>query len=103
MESLRSLALCGRLLSVGFAAGDIPAVRLNRLLLNNVDVRGVSWGPYARQYRASPGGRDDLQRLVASGSVRPPLRHVRPLADIAEAMTAMLQRRTLGKTVLTLQ
>ena len=42
VESLRSLALCGRLLSVGFAAGDIPAVRLNRLLLNNVDVRGVS-------------------------------------------------------------
>ena len=47
-DSLRSLATQGRLLVVGFAAGQgIPEVKVNRLLLNNVDVRGVGWGAYA--------------------------------------------------------
>ncbi len=45
LDSLRSLAAQGRLLVVGFAAGQgIPEVKVNRLLLNNVDVRGVDWG-----------------------------------------------------------
>jgi NADPH:quinone reductase len=47
-DSLRTLAPQGRLLVVGFAGGQgIPEVRVNRLLLNNVDVRGVGWGAYA--------------------------------------------------------
>ena len=47
-DSLRSLAPQGRLLVVGFAAGQgIPEVKVNRLLLNNIDVRGVGWGAYA--------------------------------------------------------
>ena len=47
-DSLRCLAEQGRLLVVGFAAGQgIPEVKVNRLLLNNVDVRGVGWGAYA--------------------------------------------------------
>ena len=47
-DSLRSLAPQGRLLVVGFASGQgIPEVKVNRLLLNNVDVRGVGWGAYA--------------------------------------------------------
>ncbi|HSJ22115.1 MAG TPA: NADPH:quinone oxidoreductase family protein, partial [Nocardioidaceae bacterium] len=46
-DSLRSLAPLGRLLVVGFTAGAIPEVRVNRLLLNNIDVRGVGWGAYA--------------------------------------------------------
>src|SRR5690349_3983442 len=46
-DSLRSLGTQGRLLVVGFTAGAIPEVKVNRLLLNNVDVRGVGWGAYA--------------------------------------------------------
>ena len=47
-DSLRSLGTQGRLLVVGFAAGQgIPEVKVNRLLLNNIDVRGVGWGAYA--------------------------------------------------------
>src|SRR3954466_14373193 len=47
-DSLRSLGTQGRLLVVGFASGQgIPEVRVNRLLLNNIDVRGVGWGAYA--------------------------------------------------------
>ena len=47
-DSLRCWPPQGRLLVVGFAAGQgIPEVKVNRLLLNNVDVRGVGWGAYA--------------------------------------------------------
>ena len=47
-DSLRALGAQGRLLVVGFASGPgIPEVKVNRLLLNNTDVRGVGWGAYA--------------------------------------------------------
>src|SRR5690606_24979380 len=45
-DSLRCLAEDGRLLVIGFTAGEIPHVRVNRLLLNNVSVVGVGWGAY---------------------------------------------------------
>ena len=46
-DSLRSLAAGGRLLVIGFTGGDIPTVKVNRLLLNNVDAVGVGWGAWA--------------------------------------------------------
>ena len=45
-DSLRSLAPAGRLLVVGFTGGEIPTVKVNRLLLNNIDVVGVGWGAW---------------------------------------------------------
>lgn len=49
LDSLRCLKPLGRLLVVGFAAGEIPEVKVNRLLLNNIEVIGVGWGAYLRQ------------------------------------------------------
>ena len=46
-DSLRSLREHGRLLVIGFTAGSIPEVKVNRLLLNNISVVGVGWGAYA--------------------------------------------------------
>ena len=46
-DSLRSLAPGGRLLVIGFTGGEIPTVKVNRLLLNNVDVVGVGWGAWS--------------------------------------------------------
>src|SRR6185312_6400039 len=73
-DSLRSLAPEGRLLVVGFTGGEIPTVKVNRLLLNNIDVVGVSWGALAMQ---EPGF---LQRqwttlwpYLESGAFDPPL------------------------------
>ena len=45
-DSLRSLAPGGRLLVIGFTGGEIPTVKVNRLLLNNVDAVGVGWGAW---------------------------------------------------------
>ena len=101
LESLRSLTIGGRLLSLGYVAGEIPSVRLNRLLLANIDVSGVAWGPWTR---AHPGFArqqwDELMPLVESGAVRPDVRQIVPVEDIAAAMRAMLDRKSLGKTVL---
>ena len=103
-DSLRSLAPLGRLLVVGFTAGSIPQVRLNRLLLNNIDVRGVGWGAYAM---ARPGFMrrqwEELQPMMDAGVIDPPIGETCPLEDIGRALQDMADRRTLGKTVLTLR
>ncbi len=100
-DSLRSLASGGRLLVVGFTGGDIPTVRLNRLLLNNVDAVGVAWGAWALSH---PGYLvqqwSELQPLLASGAVAAPQPDVYPLERAAEAIAALENRAAKGKVVL---
>jgi NADPH:quinone reductase len=104
LESLRSLSASGRLLSLGYVAGSIPSVRLNRLLLNNIDVRGVSFGSYARQHPGFARRQwDKIELLVAAGRVRPLLGSVGRLEDIADELRAIQERRAIGKTVLTVR
>jgi NADPH:quinone reductase len=103
-DSLRSLATGGRLLVVGFTGGSIPQVKVNRLLLNNIDVRGVGWGAYAM---VRPGYLrsqwDELVPMMVSGVVDPPVGTTYPLEEVGRALSDMEQRRVLGKTVLTLR
>lgn len=100
-DSLRSLAPQGRLLVVGFAAGQgIPEVKVNRLLLNNVDVRGVGWGAYAM---ARPGFMQGqwqaLLPMIESGAVKPPIGATYSMEEMGRALLDMDQRKTLGKSV----
>src|SRR3954463_10004201 len=100
-DSLRSLATQGRLLVVGFASGQgIPEVKVNRLLFNNVDVRGVGWGAYAM---VRPGYMreqwDALLPMIESGVVKPPIGETYAFEDMGRALVDMDQRKTLGKSV----
>lgn len=99
-DSLRSLSTEGRLLVVGFTGGTIPEVRANRLLLNNIDVRGVGWGAYAM---VRPGYMraqwDRLVPLMRSGVIAPPIGATYPLESVGDALVEMEERRTLGKSV----
>jgi NADPH2:quinone reductase len=100
-DSLRSLAPQGRLLVVGFAAGQgIPQVKVNRLLLNNIDVRGVGWGAYAM---VTPGFMQDqwaaLLPMIEEGVVRPPVGTTYDLEEFGAALRDMEERRTWGKSV----
>jgi NADPH:quinone reductase len=100
-DSLRCLAEQGRLLVVGFASGEgIPEVKVNRLLLNNVDVRGVGWGAFAM---VRPGYMQqqwqELLPMVESGVVKPPIGATYALEDFGRALQEMDDRRTLGKSV----
>jgi NADPH:quinone reductase len=100
-DSLRSLAPEGRLLVVGFTAGDIPTVRVNRLLLNNIDVVGVGWGAYALSrpgYVAQQWA--ELGPHLRSGALTPLISATLPLERAAEALATIDERRVTGKVVL---
>ncbi len=102
-DSLRSLAPEGRLLVVGFTGGTIPQVKVNRLLLNNIDVRGVGWGAYAMVREGFMRGQwDALLPMIESGVVDPPVATTYPVAEVARALADLERRAVRGKTVLTL-
>ena len=103
-DSLRCLAPLGRLLVVGFTAGAIPEVRVNRLLLNNIDVRGVGWGAYAMVRSGFMRSQwDELLPMMESGVVDPPIGSTYPLEDVRVALTDLAERRATGKSVLSLK
>lgn len=108
-ESLRCLADGGTLVTVGYAAGRIPMVPANILLLKNIAVAGLNWGTYLGW---SPGdGRgqhaprvralwDQLMAWWSAGLLRPELHAGYPLARFREAMAEVRERRAVGRVVL---
>ncbi len=103
-DSIRSLAPAGRLLVVGFTAGEIPTVKVNRLLLKNVEVIGAAWGEWVMTH---PGYLteqwDEVEPLLASGKIAPPEPVLYPLERAAEAVASLDNRTATGKVVVTLR
>jgi NADPH2:quinone reductase len=101
LDSLRSLREEGRLVVVGFTGGSIPEVKVNRLLLNNVDVVGAGWGAYVM---AKPDVNrrigEEIAKLMASGAVRPIVGEHFPLERAGDALKLIDERRATGKVVL---
>ena len=103
-DSLRSLADDGRLLVIGFTAGEIPTVQVNRLLLNNIEVVGVGWGAYALKRRGFVADQwQKLQPHLEAGEFTPPVGATFALENTTDALLAIDERRALGKVVLTLR
>jgi NADPH2:quinone reductase len=103
-DSLRSLAPEGRLLVVGFTGGEIPTVKVNRLLLNNISVVGVGWGAFwlpRVEYLQEQW--TELVPHLESGAIDPPLGSSYPLAQAGAAVRELDQRQATGKVVLTLR
>ena len=99
-DSVRALAPEGRVLVVGFAEGEIPTLKVNRLLLRNADVVGVAWGAFVGDKRDfSAEIQADLERLAAAGAVRPILDAEYRLEDGAAAVARLEERGALGKVV----
>jgi NADPH2:quinone reductase len=97
-DSLRSLAPAGRLLVVGFTGGEIPTVKVNRLLLNNVDVVGVGWGAWTMTHPDALAEQwEGLAALLKSGRLAAPQPDVYPLSRAAEAVAALENRTARGK------
>ena len=99
-DAIRAMATEGRLLVIGFAAGGIPTVKVNRLLLRNVRVVGVGWGEFVNR---TPGAQAQvgaaLSRLVGEG-LRPPAPVRFPLSDGAAALQSLADGKINGKLVL---
>jgi len=101
-QSLRCIAWEGRLLVIGFAAGDIPEVPAGLVLVKNISMIGVYWGAY-RMHEPEIIARS-LRRLFAwfdEGTLRPVISETLPLERAAEAMQRLLHREARGKIVLT--
>jgi NADPH2:quinone reductase len=100
-DSLRSLRPEGRLVVVGFAGGAIPEVKVNRLLLSNIDVVGAGWGGYAlaRPALCAEIG-EAIGRMIEQGFVRPIVGARFPLERASEALLEIDERRAVGKVVL---
>ncbi|MBY4275809.1 NADPH:quinone oxidoreductase family protein [Rhodococcus fascians] len=100
-DSIRSLAPSGRILVLGFTGGEIPTVKVNRLLLNNVDVVGVGWGAW---WMTRPGYLAtqwaEIEPLLADGSLVAPEPSVFPVSDAAAAIASLENRTAAGKVVL---
>ncbi|MGI9126253.1 MAG: NADPH:quinone oxidoreductase family protein [Mycobacterium sp.] len=99
-DSLRSLAPAGRLLVVGFTGGEIPTVKVNRLLLNNIDVVGVGWGAWTMRHPDALAEQwQGLSALLESGKLAAPQPQVFPLEEAAAAVAALENRTAKGKVV----
>jgi NADPH2:quinone reductase len=100
--ALRSIAWRGRLLVVGFAAGEIPKIPLNLTLLKGCSIVGVFWGDWARRepkHFAEAMAR--LDRWYAEGKLKPHISATFPLERAADALILMASRQVTGKVVLT--
>ncbi|MCB1520139.1 MAG: NADPH:quinone oxidoreductase family protein [Hyphomicrobiaceae bacterium] len=98
--ALRALDWQGRFLVVGFAAGDIPKLPLNLVLLKGCDVLGVFWGESVRR---DPAGHrrnmTDVLRWIADGQLAPRIHGVFPLAEISAAIGVLDRREAIGKVI----
>jgi NADPH:quinone reductase len=102
-DSLRSLREGGRVVVVGFTAGSIPEIRVNRLLLNNTEVIGAGWGAYVMgkpSVVAEVGAA--IAKLIEQGFVRPVVGASFPLRRAGEALELIDRRGATGKVVLEL-
>lgn len=100
-DSLRSLNPEGRLVIVGFAGGEIPEIKVNRLLIGNVDVVGCSFNVLALGTGGLADSMARLTDLAATGHLRPIIGQTYPLEQGADALRDIAERRATGKVILT--
>lgn len=100
---MKLLAWDARLVVMGFASGDIPSVKLNRVLLKHVALLGLHWGP---MFEHQPQRVQELFRevltLVDNGRIRPFVQRAFPLEGVGEALDLVDSRQSLGKLVIEL-
>jgi NADPH:quinone reductase len=99
--ALRGMAWRGRFLVVGFAAGEIPKIALNLALLKGCSIVGVFWGGFQEKepqaHRANVG---QLLEWIAAGTLKPHVSARYALAQGAQALKALQERRVKGKVVI---
>jgi len=99
--ALRSIAWQGRFLVVGFAAGDIPKLPLNLVLLKGCDVLGVFWGSFIeRDLAGHRANTAQIMQWCLDGKVSSHIHAVYPLSDAPAALNAIAARKVMGKVIL---
>ena len=99
--ALRSMAWEGRYLVIGFAAGDIPKIPLNLVLLKSCDIVGVHWGAFVeREPEKEAANMAQIVRWCAEGRLSAHVHAVYPLAETAQALKDIAARKIMGKAIL---
>ena len=99
--ALRCLATAGRYMVIGFAAGEIPTVAFNQLLLKQVSVIGVLWGAFAKANpEQNAANIAELMEWHAAGRIRPHVEGTWPLDRFDEALGRVMRREAKGKAVI---
>ncbi len=102
-QSFRAMAPEGRMLVIGFASGDVPQVPANHLLVKNIELIGFYWGAY-KQFKPEIL-QNSARRLFdwyGEGRIAPHISATYPLAQTADAIRALRQRKSSGKVVVTM-
>ena len=101
-ETLRCIAWEGRLIVIGFAAGERQKIPANILLVKNATAIGFAWTSYRRtQPKIVYGSLEQLFQAWVAGQLQPTISHTLPLQEASQAMTLLQQRKVRGKIVLT--
>ena len=98
--ALRALGWNGRLLVIGFAAGEIPRIPLNLVLLKGCQIVGVFWGEHAR--RETERQRTNMAAILnwcASGKITPHIHRTYALEETPAALQAIARREVMGKAI----
>jgi NADPH:quinone reductase len=102
--ALRALAWQGRLVVIGFAAGAIPSVRTNYLLLKNIEISGLQISDYRKRQPAQVASAfDEIFALFERGAIQPVVTTEFPLEQAGKALAAVRDRRINGRVVLRLR
>jgi NADPH2:quinone reductase len=108
-ESLRCVAPLGRLIPMGFAAGRIPEIPANIVLVKNLTVIGLYWGFYMAWGKTKADAPlrekvrtlyEEMFALFEAGKLRAPVDGSLPLAEFATAMRRVESREVVGKIIL---
>lgn len=100
-KAFRSIAWRGRHLVIGFAAGDIPAIKINLALVKGASIVGVFWGDFAsREPKANAAAMQELAQWYAQGKIKPLIDRQMPMSDLKAAYERMNSREVKGKLVM---
>ena len=101
-QCMRCINWYGRVLVIGFAAGDIPKVPINLILLKSCQVVGVFYGAWTMRSPADCAKNfQEILDLFEAGKAKPVVGRTFPLADYVDALRELSQRRAIGKVVMT--
>lgn len=100
LDTVRSLRIGGRGVIVGFAGGSIPQVKVNRLLLRNLTLTGITMDVMETEHPGTLARvRHGVQELLDAGKLRPAIGATYPMEKAAEALASLEERTAVGKVV----
>ena len=100
-QAFRACRPEGRLLTIGFASGQVPQIKANHLMVKNLSVMGLYWGGYLT-FRPEALTRSLAQLMAwhSEGRLQPHISHILPLERAGEGMALLRARKSTGKVVI---